>query len=59
MSVGDDQKENESSENSSLFNSPPLVLNFPELTIDQFGICAQSFATSETPKGERLWVLLL
>lgn len=60
VSGEDDQKENESSENSSpLVKSPSPVLNFPELTPSQFGICAQSFAPSAAPKGERFWMLLL
>ncbi|XP_029685890.1 cell division cycle-associated protein 2 isoform X7 [Takifugu rubripes] len=51
VTVGDDEKENESSENSSpLVNCSTPVLNFPELTTSQFGICAQSFTPSTTPK---------
>ncbi|TNM90029.1 hypothetical protein fugu_004263 [Takifugu bimaculatus] len=45
------EKENESSENSSpLVNCSTPVLNSPELTTSQFGICAQSFTPSATPK---------
>lgn len=58
MSVGDDQKENESSENSSPLVNSPTPVNFPELTPSQFGICAQSFTPSATPKGERFCLLL-
>ncbi|XP_056889647.1 cell division cycle-associated protein 2 isoform X9 [Takifugu flavidus] len=51
VTVGDDEKENESSENSSpLVNCSTPVLNSPELTTSQFGICAQSFTPSATPK---------
>lgn len=59
MSVEDDQKENESSENSSPLVNSQTPLSFPELTTSQLGICAQSFSPSATPKGQRFCMPLL
>lgn len=48
-----EQEENTSSETpSTLPNYTPALLNFSRLTPSQFGISAQSFTPSATPKGE-------